>query len=86
MPNLNASWKTAPATEVLGAVSLEQSLAFHRLQEAREELHRARSGFSSLSPQQHAKMIAYFEANLAKATEWLARTSAPQKIVPPAAP
>ena len=86
MSTADVFWRTAPAAGMLGTVSLEHSLAFHRLQEAREELHRARSGFSSLSPQQRAKMVAYFEANLVKAAEWLARTSASEKIVPPLAP
>lgn len=74
----NFSWKTARATKVIGSMALDHSLAFHRLQEARQELHRARSGYPALSPREHARLVACCEANLARAEQWVVRTTGPR--------
>jgi hypothetical protein len=51
------------------------SLAFHRLQEARQELAQARSGFPAMLPDDRARLVARCEANVAEIERWLARTS-----------
>jgi len=53
----------------------DHSLAFHRLQEARQELARARSGFPALPPDERARLVARHEANVAEIERWLARSS-----------
>jgi capsule polysaccharide export protein KpsE/RkpR len=68
-------WRNVPASEATRRVALDHSLAFHRLQEARQELHQARTKSSTLSPREQARLIAHCEANLALAEQWLARTS-----------
>ena len=68
-------WRNAPVSDVTRRVALDHSLAFHRLQEARQELHQARTKSSTLSPREQARLIAHCEANLALAEQWVARTS-----------
>jgi hypothetical protein len=53
----------------------DYSLAFHRLQEARQELAQARTGFPALSPLERARLVARCEANIAGMERWLARSS-----------
>jgi len=53
----------------------DHSLAFHRLQEARQELAQARSGFPAMPADKRARLIARHEANIAEMERWLARTS-----------
>jgi hypothetical protein len=53
----------------------DHSLAFHRLQEARQELAQARSGFPSMPPGERARLVARHEANIAAIERWVARTS-----------
>ena len=54
---------------------LDHSLAFHRLQEARQELAQARSGFPAMLPGDRARLVARCEANVTRMKRWLARTS-----------
>jgi hypothetical protein len=53
----------------------DHSLAFHRLQEARQELARVRAGFPAMPPDERARLVARHEANIAEIERWLARTS-----------
>jgi hypothetical protein len=53
----------------------DHSLAFHRLQEARQELAQARSRFPAMRPRDHARLLARCEANVAEMQRWLARSS-----------
>ncbi len=53
----------------------DHSLAFHRLQEARQELAQARSGFPAMPAGERARLVARYEANIAEMERWLARTS-----------
>ena len=76
--NADFGWKRVPDQDVTRSVGLDHSLAFHRLQEARQELHLARSGLPALSPDQRARLVAYCEARLAQAEQWVARTSGPK--------
>jgi hypothetical protein len=62
----------------------DHSLAFHRLQEARQELAQARTGFPALSPEQRARLVARCEATVAETERWLARTSGTNE--PPPSP
>lgn len=80
-------WKRAGTAENARPMALDHSLAFHRLQEAREELHRARTGFPTLTAGERAQLVAYCEASLAKAEQWVVRASAPVLMIsPPASP
>lgn len=83
-PTPSAShWRNARATDVAGRASIQYSLAFHHLQEARQELHLARLHSSALSPREGERLIAYCEANLAMAEEWIARTLEPKAAILP---
>lgn len=53
----------------------DHSLAFHRLQEARQELAQVRSGFPAMPPGDRARLLACCEASLAEIERWLARSS-----------
>jgi len=73
-----AYWRNAPVSEATRRVALDHSLAFHRLQEARQELHQARMKSATLPPREFARLIAQCEADLAMAEQWVARTSETQ--------
>ncbi len=78
-PNPSTShWRNARATDIAGRASIQYSLAFHQLQEARQELHLARLQSSALSPLEGERLIARCKANLAIAEEWVARTLQPK--------
>jgi hypothetical protein len=79
-------WKSALVTKGAGPAALEHSLAFHRLQEARQELHQARLEIAPLSPRDRARVLAHLEANVASAEQWLARTSESKMMIAPALP
>jgi division protein CdvB (Snf7/Vps24/ESCRT-III family) len=66
----------------MASTALDRSLAFHRLQEARQELFEARSMSSVLSAGARARMVARCEAALANTEQWLARSSMPQGSPP----
>jgi len=68
-------WRSVQAVEIAGLMALDRSLAFHRLQEARQELHRARTEFAELSVRERAGLVALCQVNLARAEQWVARTS-----------
>jgi hypothetical protein len=59
----------------MARAALDHSLIFHRLQEARQELFHARSGYPALSPHDRARLVACCEANVARAELELARTT-----------
>ncbi len=83
-PNPSAShWRNARATDIAGRASIQYSLAFHQLQEARQELHLARLQSSTLSPREGERLIARCQANLAIAEEWVARTLEPKTVTSP---
>jgi hypothetical protein len=84
--NRNFRWKSALVSKGAGPAALEHSLAFHRLQEARHELHQARLGFATLSPRDRARVLAHLEANVASAEQWLARTSESKTMIAPSLP
>jgi hypothetical protein len=63
----------------------DYSLAFHRLQEARQELAQARSGLPAMLPRDRARLLARCEANLAQMEQWLARASGNGPAVAPTA-
>ena len=81
-PILDPYWKAALPKEFLQPVAIDYSLAFHCLQEARRELHHARSGLPNLSVGDRARLVAYYEGNLARATLWVARASGADAIAP----
>jgi hypothetical protein len=78
-------WKKTRSIEIARPMALDHSLAFHRLQEAREELHRARTGFPALSADERAQLVAHCEANLAMVEQWVVRASAPALMTTPSA-
>ena len=61
----------------------DHSLAFHRLQEARQELAQARTGFPAMPPDDRARLVARHEANIAAIELWVARTSGTSDGPPP---
>jgi hypothetical protein len=60
---------------IMAPPAVDHSLAFHRLQEARQELAQARSGFPAMLPRDRARLVARCEANVTRMKRWLARTS-----------
>jgi hypothetical protein len=80
--NLGPYWKVASTQEFAQPVAIDYSLAFHCLQEARRELHQARSGLPNLSVGERARLVAYYEGNLARAALWVARASGADVIAP----
>jgi hypothetical protein len=78
-------WKRSGSAEIARPMALDHSLAFHRLQEARQELHRARTGLPALSADERAQLVAYCEASLTNAEQWLVRASAPAPMTAPSA-
>ena len=84
--NRDIHWKTVQGTEATGAVAFDHSLAFHRLQEARQELHRACSEFPALSSSDREKLKAHCLANLARAEVWVARTLGSERMISPPPP
>jgi hypothetical protein len=81
-------WRSVQAVEIAGLMALDRSLAFHRLQEARQELHRARTEFAELSGRERAGLVALCQVNLARAEQWVARTSGTETTIacPPPLP
>jgi hypothetical protein len=67
---------------ILAHVALDRSLVFHRLQEARQELFQARTGFPQLSVRDRASLIARCEANVASTERQLARMIVPEAHQP----
>ena len=84
IPDADLYWKSVQAVEIAGLMALDRSLAFHRLQEARQELHRARTAFGELSVRERAGLVALCQTNLARAEQWVARTSGTEKAIAPA--
>jgi hypothetical protein len=82
MSNLDPYWKVVSAKDVTQPLAIDYSLAFHCLQEARRELHHARSGLPNLTVGERARLVAYYEGNLARATLWVARASGVEVIAP----
>ena len=78
-------WKAVHAAEVTAPVALDYSLAFHCLQEARQELHHARSAIPTLPLRERESLLARCLANLARAEQWVAR-SGPKTMMPPPRP
>jgi hypothetical protein len=74
-------WRSVQAVEIAGLMALDRSLAFHRLQEARQELHRARTEFVELSVGERAGLVALCQVNLARAEQWVARTSGAETTI-----
>jgi hypothetical protein len=74
-------WRSVQAVEIAGLMALDRSLAFHRLQEARQELHRARTEFAELSVRERAGLVALCQVNLARAEQWVARTSGTETTI-----
>ena len=81
-------WRSVQAIEIAGLMALDRSLAFHRLQEARQELHRARTELAELSVRERAGLVALCQVNLARAEQWVARTSGTEMTIacPPPLP
>jgi hypothetical protein len=74
------------AERIMAQPAADHSLAFHRLQEARQELAQARSGFPAMPPRDRARLLAHCEANVAEMKRWLARTSGiDERSLPPQA-
>jgi hypothetical protein len=71
----SSHWRRARPTDIAKNAAIDYSLAFHRLQEARQELYLARLPSSTLSPRERERLIAYCEATLATAERWVARAS-----------
>jgi len=84
IPDADLYWKSVQAIEIAGLMALDRSLAFHRLQEARQELHRARTEFAELSVRERDGLVALCQTNLARAEQWVARTSGTEKVIAPA--
>jgi len=81
LPDADLYWKSVQAVEIAGLMALDRSLAFHRLQEARQELHRARTEFAELSVCERAGLVALCQTNLARAEQWVARTSGTETAI-----
>jgi hypothetical protein len=84
--NPDFHWKNVQGAEATGPVALDHSLAFHRLQEARQELYRVCAGFPALSSLQRERLKAHCLANLARAEVWVARTLGPETMISPPPP
>ena len=82
----NFSWKVVHKEESTQQVAIDHSLAFHRLQEARRELHEARSGFLNLTAGERARLVAYYAENLARAELWVNRASTAEPPISPLPP
>ena len=69
---------------IMAQPAADHSLAFHRLQEARQELAQARSGFPAMLPRDRARLLARCEANVAQMKRWLDRSSGiDERSLPP---